>query len=168
MDCRTHRRKPHREGCVRKRGATVTTDEIRALLDAKGNTAHCPAHDDRSKSLSIREGRDGRSTILHCFAGCPTTAITAALGLSMRDLFSGPPPSPEHLAVIRAERERKEAERQCLAAERREALDRLDRIQLTVNALGAKLARTPDNDKLAAAFHKECMALHEAEQGIRP
>ncbi len=49
-------------------------------------TARCPAHPDRSPSLSIKEGSDGRA-LLYCFAGCSTPDVVAALGLAMRDLF---------------------------------------------------------------------------------
>jgi DNA primase len=31
--------------------------------------ARCPAHEDRSPSLSIRKKDDG-TTLLHCFSGC--------------------------------------------------------------------------------------------------
>lgn len=47
---------------------------------------HCPAHEDRSPSLSIRETHEG-AILLYCFAGCETEAILAALGLEWRDLF---------------------------------------------------------------------------------
>jgi hypothetical protein len=49
-------------------------------------TARCPAHDDRNPSLCVSEGDDGRA-LVHCFAGCTTEAIVAALDLRMRDLF---------------------------------------------------------------------------------
>lgn len=52
-----------------------------------GWTAHCPAHEDRSPSLSIREGDDGR-VLLRCFAGCTFDALCAALGLAQSDLFA--------------------------------------------------------------------------------
>jgi hypothetical protein len=48
--------------------------------------ACCPAHEDRSPSLSIRESDDGR-VLLHCFAGCNTEDVVAALGLALTDLF---------------------------------------------------------------------------------
>lgn len=51
-----------------------------------GYKAICPAHDDRSPSLSIREGTDGR-VLLHCFAGCDLRPIVAAMGLRTADLF---------------------------------------------------------------------------------
>lgn len=49
-------------------------------------TARCPAHQDRSPSLSIGVAPDGR-ILLHCFAGCEPEAILAAVGLSLNDLF---------------------------------------------------------------------------------
>jgi hypothetical protein len=52
-----------------------------------GWMARCPAHADRSASLSIRQG-DGGRVLLHCFAGCAVEAICAAAGIKMRDLFS--------------------------------------------------------------------------------
>lgn len=48
--------------------------------------ALCPAHDDKSPSLSIREKDDG-CVLLHCFAGCPAHDVVAAVGLSLSDLF---------------------------------------------------------------------------------
>lgn len=51
-----------------------------------GWSAKCPAHQDRSASLSIGEGRDGR-TLVHCFAGCAVADILATVGLELADLF---------------------------------------------------------------------------------
>lgn len=48
--------------------------------------ACCPAHDDRSPSLSIKECDDGR-LLVHCFAGCPVADVLEAVGLGMGDLF---------------------------------------------------------------------------------
>ena len=48
--------------------------------------ARCPAHDDSSPSLSIRELEDGR-TLIHCFAGCDALSVVHAVGLEMSDLF---------------------------------------------------------------------------------
>ena len=50
--------------------------------------ACCPGHDDKDPSLSIREADDGK-VLLHCWAGCTTAEITAAIGLGLRDLFPG-------------------------------------------------------------------------------
>lgn len=68
-------------------------DRLHAKRSAGGWITRCPAHSDRLPSLSIREGRDGR-TLVRCFAGCEPSAIVQALGLELRDLFSDTAPQP--------------------------------------------------------------------------
>jgi CHC2 zinc finger len=58
----------------------------------------CPAHEDRGPSLSIRETDNGR-VLIHCFAGCKTGDVLAAIGLSFTDLFDKP--LEHHLPPIR-------------------------------------------------------------------
>jgi hypothetical protein len=53
----------------------------------RGWVARCPAHNDRTPSLSIDQGDDGRA-LLHCHAGCTHDAIAAALGIERRELFA--------------------------------------------------------------------------------
>lgn len=66
-------------------------DKVKA--DGAGKwKACCPAHDDKEPSLGIREGVDGK-VLLHCFAGCTATDITASIGLELRDLFPGGKPA---------------------------------------------------------------------------
>jgi hypothetical protein len=48
--------------------------------------AKCPAHEDRSPSLSIRELEDG-TLLVKCFAGCGAADVVATVGLELRDLF---------------------------------------------------------------------------------
>lgn len=48
--------------------------------------AKCPAHDDRSPSLSIGVGDDDRC-LLNCHRGCEPGAILDALGLEWKDIF---------------------------------------------------------------------------------
>jgi hypothetical protein len=60
--------------------------------------ARCPAHDDNSPSLSIRETDEGRC-LLYCFGGCSTSDVLAAVGLSFADLFDKP--LAQHLPPIR-------------------------------------------------------------------
>lgn len=50
--------------------------------------ACCPAHEDRSPSLSIKQTDD--RLLVHCFAGCPAGDVLAAVGLGLRDLFDKP------------------------------------------------------------------------------
>lgn len=49
--------------------------------------ARCPAHQDRSPSLSIREIDDGK-ILLHCFAGCGALDVLDSLGLAWSALFA--------------------------------------------------------------------------------
>ena len=53
--------------------------------------ARCPAHDDRSPSLAIKDGDDGR-VLIHCFAGCEPQSVLDAIGLTFSDIM------PERLA----------------------------------------------------------------------
>lgn len=48
--------------------------------------ACCPAHADKSPSLSIRECSDGR-VLLHCWTGCSANEILESLGLTFDALF---------------------------------------------------------------------------------
>lgn len=69
----------------------MTFQEFTSLLDgvkhqAAGAMARCPAHEDKTASLAISTGDDGR-ILLKCFASCTPEEITEAMGLSMADLF---------------------------------------------------------------------------------
>lgn len=55
--------------------------------------ALCPAHDDRTRSLSVKIGTDGRA-LMYCHARCTTAAILAVLGLTASDLFADAPARP--------------------------------------------------------------------------
>jgi hypothetical protein len=74
--------------------------------------ACCPAHPDRSPSLSIRETEDGK-ILLFCFSGCHTSDVLAAVGLDFSDLF---PEAVEHRKPIRRAFSASDALR-CLAFE---------------------------------------------------
>lgn len=62
--------------------------------------ACCPAHNDRSPSLSIRELDDGR-VLVHCFSGCEVEAVLGAVGLTFDALY------PEKLTGNGKTRERR-------------------------------------------------------------
>lgn len=81
--------------------AEQIAERLHARRSGSGWIAECPAHEDRSPSLSIREGNGGR-TLLHCFAGCSAKSICAALGISLGDLFPiGEKPPPQRPEVVR-------------------------------------------------------------------
>ena len=73
---------------------------LAALPDAKqtaaGWQARCPAHEDRTASLSVSTGKDGRA-LVHCHAGCTVDAVVVALGLTLRDLM---PPRAETPQIV--------------------------------------------------------------------
>jgi hypothetical protein len=62
--------------------------------------ARCPAHEDRSPSLTIRELADGR-ILIHCFAGCSPLDVLTSIGLDWESLY---PPELEHYSRPRRER----------------------------------------------------------------
>jgi len=124
--------------------------------------ARCPAHPDRCPSLSIREGNQG-AILLRCFAGCSLDTLLAALKLSRRDLFAGPPPTAEQLAARRAAQVEQEQASKEQRTARLAALTKAEKLEAVVNALGARLARAPENDRLAHLFDQAVWRHHEAE-----
>lgn len=48
--------------------------------------ARCPAHADKSPSLSIRD--TGDKILVHCFTGCDPEDVLTAVGLKWRDLYA--------------------------------------------------------------------------------
>ena len=69
----------------------MTLSDLLALVQAPeahddGFLAHCPAHADSEASLRIAIGKDGDKVILKCRAGCETSAVLDAVGLTIRDL----------------------------------------------------------------------------------
>lgn len=68
----------------------MTASSFLSLLDQvkptpRGWQARCPAHDDHSPSLSLKEGE--RGLLLKCWAGCRAADIVQSLGLKLSDLF---------------------------------------------------------------------------------
>ena len=51
-----------------------------------GWSARCPAHQDKTASLSVTSGTDGK-LLVHCFAGCSVHDVLGAIGLTINDLF---------------------------------------------------------------------------------
>lgn len=106
--------------------------------------ACCPAHDDRSPSLAIRETEDG-TILVKCFTGCPTADVLAAVGMDMHELF----PKRESNAYRAAKRPGERwVPRDVLAAVAREALV----VLLAAEAMKHERPLAPaDRDRLAVA-----------------
>lgn len=73
-------------------GAPPDVDILLSRLErvrqyGKGWSARCPAHPDRSASLSVSIGNEGR-ILAHCFAGCAVSDVLGAVGLTVGDLFA--------------------------------------------------------------------------------
>ena len=49
-------------------------------------SCRCPAHEDKSASLGIKEGDEGR-ILLNCFAGCGVSSIIESVGLEWKDIL---------------------------------------------------------------------------------
>lgn len=70
----------------------MSADPLLSRLDKVKQTgpcksvACCPAHDDRSPSLAVRELDDSR-VLVHCFAGCATADVLHAVGLDFDSLY---------------------------------------------------------------------------------
>ena len=70
----------------------MSIDALLSRLDGIRGTGHgkfvarCPAHDDRSPSLSVSEG-DNDTVLIHCFSGCDTEDVLSAVGLTFSDLY---------------------------------------------------------------------------------
>ena len=58
--------------------------KVRGRKDAW--TACCPAHEDKSPSLAIKQLEDG-CILLHCFGGCSVHDVLGSIGMDMADLF---------------------------------------------------------------------------------
>ena len=55
--------------------------------------ACCPAHDDKSPSLSIRE-LSNATVLINCLSGCETADVLNAIALEFKDLYPRDPRSP--------------------------------------------------------------------------
>jgi hypothetical protein len=71
----------------------MSAEKLITLLERVKSTgvrkwlAICPAHPDRSPSLSIKETPDGR-VLIYCFAGCGAATILDSVGLRFEDLYT--------------------------------------------------------------------------------
>jgi putative DNA primase/helicase len=82
---------PHRPNAHRlERQARAIVESLAGTWRRDKGMCCCPAHDDRTPSLSVTLGR--KAILFHCFAGCSNEAVMAALdrcGVRGRDLFDG-------------------------------------------------------------------------------
>lgn len=125
----------------------------------KGWSARCPAHQDRTASLSIADGDDSR-VLVHCFAGCPVVDVLAAVGLDLAALF----PARVRGSGPMARAQRREAARQ---GGWDAALRVLERQALVVEIAASMLARgdaltTEELDRV----HDAAVLIYEAREAL--
>ena len=69
------------------------TSQLENIIHTQNGQARaiCPSHESRNntRTLAIKES-DESSVLIHCFAGCSTAEVLAALGLELVDLFPKP------------------------------------------------------------------------------
>ena len=90
--------------------------------------ARCPAHEDRSPSLAVKECDDGR-VLIHCFAGCETQDVLDAVGLTFGDLM------PEQIGIDHSQENESLGRVRWINA--KDALNTLDHESLVVSIIGA-------------------------------
>ena len=79
----------HRSERLERRAREIV-DSLGGEWRRSKGMCRCPAHEDRTPSLSVSLGR--HAILLHCFAGCTNEAVIAALarhGVRARELFDG-------------------------------------------------------------------------------
>ncbi|TAL44373.1 MAG: hypothetical protein EPN89_14135 [Methylovulum sp.] len=77
----------------------ANVDTLLAALEKVKKTGadRCPAHADRSPSLSIRYVDN--KILLHCFGGCAVDEVVSAIGLTLSDLM---PDNPGHHKPVKS------------------------------------------------------------------
>lgn len=148
----------------------MTAEQVAEQLQARRAgpnhwRTRCPAHEDRSPSLSIREAEDGR-TLLKCFAGCDTESILTSADLKWADLFPGPPLTPAQKRRLTRKREAGELATAHVRRERFAKMERLSKLEAIRDSLGSKLMRHPGDDELAQLFHRVCHQSCEAYDAV--
>jgi len=76
-----------------ERRARTIVERLKGTWRQSKGMCCCPAHDDRTPSLSVTLGR--KAILFHCFAGCSNEDVIAALdrqGVRSRELFDGSGP----------------------------------------------------------------------------
>ena len=124
-------------------------------------SASCPGplhhRGDRNPSLSVTLADDGRA-LIRCFVGCEVSAIVAAIGLELSDLFPLRPAA--HAGPIPAHKRPKISDRDLLAIIRREVCIVA---QAGEELLAGPLA-PPDLERLRAAVRRLFGVLSEANR----
>lgn len=91
--------------------AMLAALDLAPRRSGRGWQCRCPAHDDRTPSLSVAVGHHGR-LLLYCHAGCSFEQVRAALGVAPSRVACAPAPrrevseyiAPNWRAMVKADR----------------------------------------------------------------
>jgi hypothetical protein len=124
----------------------------------------CPSHPDRHPSLAISQGQSG--VLLKCWsAGCSPERIVKAMGLPMSALFDASLAPEQRKQAVQAKAARDNEQAHQRAADRQQR-DRVYKLEKLRDALGAMLARDPDDGKIGRLFHCACERWHDVESAL--
>jgi hypothetical protein len=99
--------------------------------------ARCPAHDDKSPSLSIKRADD--RVLVNCFGGCSASEVVESVGLTLSELFDQP--QGDKPALSDYQRKRLNQSRQAFEALAHE----IDIVRVYANQLKEGSLPTPDD-----------------------
>ena len=164
-----HPTRPIRRSLLEAQGREIV-ERLGGEWQRSGGLCRCPAHDDRTPSLSVRPGE--RRLLFHCFAGCETRKVLRALG-ALQLLGSGRQPGGSEAAPSPADpgaRHRGAAERLWATAlpargSPAEAYLRSRRLPLTVSDLRYH-PRTPYGRGAQAIFRPGLLAAVRDDAGL--
>jgi hypothetical protein len=147
-----------------------------------GWTAKCPAHEDRSPSLSIHEAGDGK-VLAKCFAGCTIAMIAEGLGLRVADFFDAPltglPPSKDGPGTLVAKYDYHDANGTAVCQVRKYRDEHGEKTfrQFRPDGHGGWIAKLTDDDghwlverlpyRLDQIQGKEALGIAEGEKDVR-
>lgn len=123
-----------------------------------GWTARCPAHPDRTPSLSVGEGE--RGVLVHCWAGCASGDVCQALGIRLVDLFY----NTTRLPRARSQAVQAPPDRRLMALAFELHADKLtERAEVVFNAARGLDCTTWNEDDFDAAMDAVGRATHDHE-----
>lgn len=75
-----------------EKGIAMSVDNLLSRLEKVKRHGHgkymcrCPAHNDKTASLTVTDNGDGR-ILINCFAGCDTYTVLRSVGLDWQDVM---------------------------------------------------------------------------------
>jgi hypothetical protein len=138
-------------------------ESVRARGQGKWS-ARCPAHADKSPSLTIAEGEKG--LLVKCWANCSLEEITDSLGIKVSDLFfDGLSTDPSHRQQAMRQRAQAKAERQTAHDAEGRRLDTLRQAEYLIQSAHGISIEGWSDDKLNGELNRlgDAYALSDRE-----